>query len=101
MSSLGASSADAEPKIVDFRGRLLRFRNREPGSTVLDHRDRRYLGKISGLLLDRIGIQFEVPAVRYRELRAGKLSESPKDMPERAREVQHARGSPIETRTRW
>jgi magnesium chelatase family protein len=55
----------------------------------------RYLGKISGPLLDRIDIQIEVPAVPFRELRAGELAESSENMRERAaqaREIQHARG---------
>jgi len=55
----------------------------------------RYLGKISGPLLDRIDIQIEVPAVPYKELRAGEVAESSADMrvrAERAREVQQARG---------
>jgi magnesium chelatase family protein len=55
----------------------------------------RYLGKISGPLLDRIDIQIEVPAVPYKELRAGEVAESSADMrgrAERARALQHARG---------
>jgi magnesium chelatase family protein len=55
----------------------------------------RYLGKISGPLLDRIDIQIEVPAVPYKELRAGEESESSGGMRERvvrAREVQLERG---------
>ena len=55
----------------------------------------RYLGKISGPLLDRIDIQIEVPAVPYKELRAGEVTESSADMlarVERARDVQNARG---------
>ena len=55
----------------------------------------RYLGKISGPLLDRIDIQIEVPAVPYKELRAGEVAESSADMlsrVERAREIQTARG---------
>ena len=55
----------------------------------------RYLGKISGPLLDRIDIQIEVPAVPYKELRAGEIAESSADMRARAvraRETQHARG---------
>jgi len=35
----------------------------------------RYVSKVSGPLLDRIDIHIEVPAVQYRELRAGAASE--------------------------
>jgi magnesium chelatase family protein len=35
----------------------------------------RYISKISGPLMDRIDIHIEVPAVQYRELRAGAASE--------------------------
>jgi magnesium chelatase family protein len=55
----------------------------------------RYLGKISGPLLDRIDIQIEVPAVPYKELRAGEESESSAGMRDRvvrARDVQLERG---------
>jgi magnesium chelatase family protein len=55
----------------------------------------RYLGKISGPLLDRIDIQIEVPAVPYKELRAGDVAESSADIlgrVEKAREIQSARG---------
>jgi magnesium chelatase family protein len=55
----------------------------------------RYLGKISGPLLDRIDIQIEVPAVPYKELRAGEVAESSADMlarVEAARAVQAGRG---------
>ncbi len=55
----------------------------------------RYLAKISGPLLDRIDIQTEVPAVPYKELRAGEVTESSADLlerVERARQVQTARG---------
>jgi magnesium chelatase family protein len=55
----------------------------------------RYLGKISGPLLDRIDIQIEVPAVPFKELRGGEVAESSEDMRTRiarAREMQHARG---------
>ena len=55
----------------------------------------RYLGKISGPLLDRIDIQVEVPAVAYKELRAGEVTDSSADMlerVERARAIQASRG---------
>ncbi len=55
----------------------------------------RYLGKISGPLLDRIDIHVEVPAVPYKELRSNGATESSADMRarvERARAIQHARG---------
>jgi magnesium chelatase family protein len=55
----------------------------------------RYLGKISGPLLDRIDIQIEVPAVPYKELRAGDTAEASSVMlerVERARATQASRG---------
>lgn len=56
----------------------------------------RYLGKLSGPLLDRIDIQLEVPAVPYQELRDKGDGTSTAQMRERvmaARERQLARGS--------
>src|ERR1017187_6401511 len=55
----------------------------------------RYLGKISGPLLDRIDIHVEVPAVPYKELRGNSTAEPSSDIRgrvERARAVQSARG---------
>jgi magnesium chelatase family protein len=55
----------------------------------------RYLGKISGPLLDRIDIHVEVPAVPYKELRGEQKSESSAGIRARveaARAVQQARG---------
>ncbi len=55
----------------------------------------RYLGKISGPLLDRIDIHLEVPAVPYKEMRANGDSESSADIRavvERTRAIQQARG---------
>jgi magnesium chelatase family protein len=55
----------------------------------------RYLGKISGPLLDRIDIHVEVPAVPYKELRGNAASESSADIRvrvDRARAVQQTRG---------
>jgi magnesium chelatase family protein len=37
---------------------------------------RKYLGRISGPLLDRVDIQVEVPPVRYRDLTAGAAEEA-------------------------
>jgi magnesium chelatase family protein len=55
----------------------------------------RYLGKISGPLLDRIDLHVEVPAVPYQEMRAeeqGATSAEIRARVERARLVQQARG---------
>ena len=50
----------------------------------------RYLGKISGPLLDRIDIQIEVPAVPFKELRArgmtGDMAESAKKHAQQSRD---------------
>jgi magnesium chelatase family protein len=54
----------------------------------------RYLGRVSGPLLDRIDLHVEVPAVRYRELadeRPSEPSEAVRERVARAREVQRAR----------
>jgi magnesium chelatase family protein len=55
----------------------------------------RYLGKISGPLLDRIDLHIEVPAVPYQELRGKDTGLSSAEMRERvcaARAIQQARG---------
>ena len=55
----------------------------------------RYLGKISGPLLDRIDIHIEVPAVPYKELRGDQRAESSAEIRTRvqaARAIQEARG---------
>ncbi len=55
----------------------------------------RYLGKISGPLLDRIDLHIEVPAVPYRELREktdGMTSAEMRQRVEQARVVQQKRG---------
>jgi magnesium chelatase family protein len=55
----------------------------------------RYLGKISGPLLDRIDIHLEVPAVPYKEMRANGDSESSAEIRavvERTRVIQRNRG---------
>ncbi len=56
----------------------------------------RYLGKISGPLLDRIDIHVEVPAVPFKELRGKETAECSADIRarvEKAREAQRVRGS--------
>ena len=61
----------------------------------------RYMGKISGPLLDRIDIQIDVPAVNYKELRAGSEPESSAKIRERvmrAREIQLQRFSTSKSR---
>ncbi len=55
----------------------------------------RYVGKISGPMLDRIDIHVEVPPVKYRELRddtPAESSENIRERVERARETQLRRG---------
>jgi len=55
----------------------------------------RYLGRVSGPLLDRIDLHIEVPAVAYKELRSRDGGVSSAQMRERihaARGIQHERG---------
>jgi magnesium chelatase family protein len=55
----------------------------------------RYLGKLSGPLLDRIDLHIEVPAVPYKELRGRNNGASSEEMRDRvcaARQLQHQRG---------
>lgn len=54
----------------------------------------RYLGKISGPLLDRIDIHIEVPAVRYKELSSredGESSAAIRERVKKARQIQNHR----------
>ena len=55
----------------------------------------RYLGRISGPLLDRIDLHIEVPAVAYKELRSKQEGVSSAEIRNRvlsARKIQHSRG---------
>ena len=55
----------------------------------------RYLGKVSGPLLDRIDLHIEVPAVAYKDLRSNENGVTSEQMRERilkARAIQQARG---------
>jgi magnesium chelatase family protein len=61
----------------------------------------RYMSKISGPLLDRIDIHIDVPAVNYKEMRAGTEPESSAKIRERvmrAREAQLARFAATKSR---
>lgn len=51
------------------------------------HQISRYLGKLSGPLLDRIDLQVEVEALPYSELNSSKLSESSHDIRARVRQA--------------
>ena len=53
-----------------------------------------YLGRVSGLLLDRIDLHVEVPAVKFREMTAAQTGDTSAQIRERviaARQRQHAR----------
>jgi len=55
----------------------------------------RYLGRVSGPLLDRIDLHIEVPSVPYKELRArenGATSAQMRERIEAARDIQRRRG---------
>lgn len=59
-----------------------------------DNAIHRYLGKVSGPLLDRIDIHIEVPPVEYDDLTGyndGEASEKIRQRVNKAREIQHAR----------
>jgi magnesium chelatase family protein len=61
-----------------------------------EHMVQRYLGRVSGPLLDRIDLHIEVPAVKYRDLsgtETGEKSELIRARVIHAREVQHRRYS--------
>lgn len=49
----------------------------------------RYLGRISGPLLDRIDIHIEVPAVKYTELAAGPTGEGSKSIRDRVKKARN------------
>jgi magnesium chelatase family protein len=58
------------------------------------HEIQKYLGRISGPLLDRIDIHIEVPSVKFREITGGRPGESSAAIRQRvmaARKVQHKR----------
>jgi magnesium chelatase family protein len=60
------------------------------------HEIQRYLGRISGPLLDRIDIHIEVPAVKFRQISEARPGESSSAIRERvvaARQIQHKRFS--------
>jgi magnesium chelatase family protein len=66
-----------------------------PGESKSSPREiQNYLGRISGPLLDRIDLHIEVPAVKFRDLAAGRTGETSAQIRTRvvaARQRQHAR----------
>jgi magnesium chelatase family protein len=63
-------------------------------STSTPHEIQKYLGRISGPLLDRIDLHVEVPAVEFREIAAAQTGETSAQIRERviaARHCQHER----------
>lgn len=71
--------------------------NPELAATSSQSQIKKYLGKISGPLLDRIDIHLEVPAVRYDEMSSKKRGESSEVIRERvvkARNIQIERLAP-------
>jgi len=72
------------------------FGNPHQQCTCSTQQIQRYMGRISGPLLDRIDIHVDVPAVRYRDLSEARRGESSQMVRERvlqAREKQRARFS--------
>lgn len=70
------------------------FGSKERNCTCTPAQIRRYRGKISGPLLDRIDLQVEVDAVKYEELAGGSAGESSAEVKkrvERARLIQRER----------
>ena len=70
------------------------FGDPDQQSSCTPQQTQRYVGKISGPLLDRIDIHIEVPAVQYGELstkRTGESSAAIRSRVDRAREVQAKR----------
>lgn len=62
--------------------------------TCTPHQIQKYLGKISGPLLDRIDLHIEVPALKWKEISGTEPSESSEAIRERisrAREIQQKR----------
>jgi magnesium chelatase family protein len=59
------------------------FGNPMKQCTCSEQQVQRYIGKISGPLLDRIDIHIEVPTVKFEELSSKRVSESSKDVRQR------------------
>lgn len=70
------------------------YGSNEKECTCSDYSINKYMGKISGPLLDRIDIQIEVEAVKYQKLDSNEKGESSKNIKERvnrARKIQQER----------